>query len=881
MSRQTPGERWYQRLLRLYPRDFRDEFGGAMAQLYRDRGQEERWWSLWYSLVVDLLRTAPSEHLSILKQDLRHAGRGLRRTPIITATAVLTLALGVGASTVVFGVVHAILLRPLPYPEPDRLVELFEDNPRTGFMRVSALNYLSWAERSQRFESIGAFSGAGATLTGEGDPELLGGSRMTSSLFHVLRVLPLVGRTLQSEDEQRGSPRVVVLSESFWRSRFGGDSQIVGRSITLDGERHQVVGVMPRAFREVGRTQVAATADAQIFLPMTIDRTQENRANHTLRVVGRLRRGVTLDQARDEMRAVAAAMEQEFPATNTNWGVRIDSLSETMLGPQVRSSLLLMLGAVTMVFLIASANVANLLLARGARRHTELAVRTALGAGRSRLVRQLLTESGCLAVISGAAGVLVAAIAQPLVRVWLPPTLPRLDEMRVDVIVLAFGLLLSMVSGLVFGVVPALRASRLDVSRSLTHAGRATADSSRVRLRETLVVAQIALATMLLVGAVLLLQGFVRLHRVPLGFEPDGVLTARLSLPRSGYPDAARAAQFYERLIATLHGSGQPLIVAVATSAPFAPGVRAAYRPPDRDQGLAGGTGNQTAAEHAAEHIVSGDYFRVLGVPLLAGRSFNEGDRAGSAAVAVVSQRFARMFWPNTDPLRQMVDRSGQQYQVVGVVGDIRGSDTQGPRGAGPDREPRAAVYFAASQLPQQTMTLLVRPTGEPSSVVIASLREAVRQLDPTLAVQQLRPLRDWLAESVAPTRLTTTFASLFALSALLLTAVGIYGVLAYTVASRTREIGVRMAMGATRRRVLGLIVREGMTWAASGIAVGLIGAFAAARLIATLLFEVPAHDPVTFATVGVLVALVALIACAIPAARAVRIDPTLAMRAE
>jgi putative ABC transport system permease protein len=877
MTRQTPGERWYQRLLRLYPRDFRDEFGGEMTQLYRDRGRAEPWWSLWCSLVMDLVRTAPSEHLTLLAQDLRDAWRGLRRTPVITVTAILTLALGVGSSTAVFSVVHTILLRPLPYPEADRLVELFEENLKAGSStRASALNYLSWAERSRCLEAIAAFRSAGLTVTDAGDPELLGGSLVTASLFRVLSIPPIAGRTLQPEDEQLASPRVVVLSESLWRSRFGGDPRIVGRSITLDGERYQIVGVMPRAFREVGRAQVGATAGAQIFLPMLIDRAHESRGNHTLRVVGRLRHGGALEEARDEMRAVAAAMEQEFPATNTNWGVRIDTLSDTMLEPQVRRSLLLMLGAVTMVFLIACANVANLLLARGTRRHAELALRTALGAGRSRLVRQLLTESGCLAVISGAAGVLAAAITHPLVRAVLPPTLPRLDEMRIDVSVLAFGLLITIVSGLVFGVMPALRASRLDVSRSLAHVGRATADSTRARLRQTLVVAQIAVATMLLVGAALLLQGFVRLQRVVLGFEPERVLTTRVSLPGSGYPDGARAAQFYGRLLATLQESGQLRAVAVGTSAPFAPGVRVTIRPPDRGQASTGGGGNDTAAEH----IVSDDYFRVLGVPLLAGRSFNELDSAGSSAVAVVSQRFARMVWPDTNPLGQRLDRGGRPYEVVGVVGDIRGSDIQGPRGGGPDREPRAAVYFAASQVPQRTMTLLVRPTGEPTSA-IASIREAVRQLDPTLALQQVRLLRDWFAESVAPTRLTTTLATAFGMIALLLTSVGIYGLLAYTVASRTKEIGVRMALGATRGRVIGLIVREGMAWAGSGIVAGLIGAFAAARLIATLLFEVPARDPVTFATVGGAVLLVALVACSIPAVRAARIDPTLAMRTE
>ncbi len=848
-----------------------------MTQPCRDRGREEPWWSLWGSLLLDLVRTAPSEHLTMLRQDLRHAWRGLLRTPVITATAALTLALGVGASTAVFSVVHAVLLRPLPYPEADRLVELFESNLKTGVpsIRVSALNYLSWAERSKSFEAIAAFGSTALTLTDDGDPELLGGSVVTASLFDVLRVPPIVGRTLQPEDEQRASSRVVVLSEALWRARFGGDHGIIGRSLTLDGQRYQVVGVMPRTFREVGRQQATATAAGQIFVPMVIDQTQENRGNHTLRVVGRLRRGVTLEQARDEMRAVSAALGQEFPATNTSWGARIETLSNTSLEPYVRRSLLLVLGAVAMVFLIACANVANLMLVRGSRRRAELVVRTALGAGRSRLVRQLLTESSCLALISGAAGVLVAAIAHPLVRRLLPPTLPRVDEMRLDVNVLAFGLLISIASAIVFGVVPALRASRLDLANAVM-LGRATADSSRARLRQVLTAAQVALATMLLVGAALLLQGFVRLQRVPLGFEPDDVLTARISLPRSRYPDAQRAGQFYERLVNTLQASPRMRSVGLATSAPFAPGVRASFRPANRSKA----PGSTADIEDGAEHIVNGEYFRVLGIPLLAGRTFDERDTPGAPGVAILSQRLARLFWPDSNPLGQIVERSGRAFEIVGVVGDVRGSDTQGARGGGPDREPRAAAYFAAGQQPLRSMTLLVRPSGEPTSAV-ASIRQAVRQLDPTLAVQQVRPLRDWLAESVAPTRLTTRLAALFAVSALLLASVGIYGVLAHTVASRTKEIGVRMAIGATPRSVIGLVLGEAMTWAGSGILLGLLGALAAARLVATLLFDVNARDPVTFAAVGGAVALVALGASAIPALRAVRIDPTVAMRAE
>jgi predicted permease len=689
----SQGERWYERLLRLYPSDFRDRFGREMTRLYRDRRRAESGWRLWCSLIVDVLKTAPSEHWSMLRQDLRDAWRSLRRTPIVTATAAMTLALGIGASTAMFTVVHGVLLRPLPYREPDRLVELSENNLATGAqMRASLLNYLSWAEQSQSLEAIAAFQSIGTTLTGSGDPEPLSGLVVTPSLFRVLGVGPLVGRGLQDDDERRGSPRVVVLGEALWRSRFGADRQIAGRSITLDGERYEIVGVVPRTFRDVGRSQIGAPAAPQIFLPISIDRARENRGNHTLLVAGRLRSGVGIEQAREEMRAVAAALALEFPATNANWSVRLDRLSDTMHDPQVRRSLILMLGAVAMAFLIGCGNVANLLLVRGANRGAELALRTALGAGRPRLMRQLLTESACLSGVSGAAGVLTAAVAHPLILGLLPPTLPRVDEMHVDAGLLAAGLVVSIVSGLGFGLVPALTASRLDPSRSLTSAGRASTGAPRGRMRQTLIAGQVALSTMLLIAAALLLQALVRLQHVPLGFDGDAVWTSRISLPRGTYSDAARMGQFYQRVLTALAGSGHVESAAITTSAPFAPGVRAGFQV---DRGLRA-PGNTPTDLTAAEHIVSHDYFRVLRIPVVGGRSFTEQDRDGSTAVAVVSQRFARNVWPDTDPIGKTLERAGRTYEVVGIVGDVRGSDVQGPRGGGADREPRAAVYLPA-----------------------------------------------------------------------------------------------------------------------------------------------------------------------------------------
>ncbi len=524
-------------------------------------------------------------------------------------------------------------------------------------MRASALNYRSWAERATSLEAVAAFQGSGFTLTELGEPERLSGSVVTASMFDVLGLPPIAGRRFHAEDERPGANRVVVLAEPLWRRRFGGDPAIVGQSITLNGERHEVIGVMPGAFREVGRSQISASEGPQIFAPLVIDPARENRGNHIYRVVGRLRTGVSLDRARDEMRRVAAAMEQEFPASNKDWGVRMETLYDTMLDERVRPSLLVLLAAVGMVLLIACANVANVLLAKGIARQRELAVRTALGAGRSRLFRQLVTESVCLAVISGACGLVVAVFAVQALRAMLPATLPRVDEVRVDAAVLGAGLLLSLASGLFMGLAPALRASRAALQPALVQQGKGVAGTSRSLVRHVIVVAQMALATMLLVGAALLLQSFVRLQQVPLGFEPDGVITARISLPNAKYPDAARVWSFYSQLIESLNGLPQVQAVGGGTSAPFAPGVRASGRARERARSSL----SEDASIAAAEHLVSPDYFRSLGVPLTAGRPFGPRDSLTSPPVAIISESAARQLWPGQNPIGRTLEWNEQQ----------------------------------------------------------------------------------------------------------------------------------------------------------------------------------------------------------------------------
>ena len=667
-----------------------------------------------------------------------------------------------------------------------------------------------------------------------------------------------------------------MLGESVWRRRFGGDPAVVGQVITINSERYEVIGVAPASFRDIGRSILTSTAPPQVFVPFTIDPARENRGNHTIRVVGRLRAGVSIGQAQDEMQRIAAALGREFPATNKGWSVVIDRISNTMFDQRVRPSLLMLLAAVALVLLIACANVASVLLARNLSRQRELALRSALGARRSRLIRQLMTEGACFAAVSGAAGLLFAALAVRTLKVMLPPTLPRIDAIVIDAPVLAAGLLASMVSGLVVGLIPAWRASRGVLTPELAQQGRSVAGTSRMFARNALVIVQTALATMLLIGAALLLQSFARLEQVRLGFEPDGVITARIGLPRTSYPDAARTLGFWQRLLESLDGRAGVESAAIGTSAPFTPGVRAGGRVRDRTVST-----SPDGSVGAIEHVVSAHYFRALGIPVLAGRSFTAEDSPASPPVTIVSEGLARALWPDVNPIGQTIEWNGTRpATVIGVVGDVRGAAGQGPRGGGLDLDPGSAAYFAVTQQPLSAMTLVVRTSGE-SAVTSSLLRQAVQAVDPAQPVTQVRRLRDWLDETVAEPRFTTFLSAAFAGIALILTAVGIYSVLAGAVAHRTKEIGVRMAVGGTRAQIVRMILRWGFTVAASGIAIGLAAAVAFGPVLDALLFGVTSRDPVTYVAVAVTLGTVALLACYVPAARATKIDPLIALRGD
>ncbi len=806
--------------------------------------------------------------MQTLWQDLRYGARMLLKKPGFTLIAVITLSLGIGANTAIFSVMNSVLLRPLSYPDSERLMTLWEDHTRRdGPARewTSPPGFQDWREQNSVFTHVAALTNWGPTLTEAGEPEMLVGANVSADAFAVLGVHPLFGRAFKPEEDKTGAEKVAIISYNLWQRRFNGDPAIAGKSIRLSGESYTVAGVMPAGLQ----FPFINNADIWRTLQPTLNPGCQ-RGCYTQRVIARLKPEATPERARAELTAIAGRIEQQFPESNKNVGATVVPLHELIVG-DVRQAMLVLLLAVGFVLLIACANVANLLLVKAAAREREIAIRAALGASRWRIVRQMLGESLLLALLGGALGVLPAFWLVDLLKHAAPDGMPRLDEIGIDGRVLLFSLGVSALTGLLCGLMPALQASRSDLNQALREAGAGDKGSaSGGRVRSALVVAEIAISLTLLIGAGLLLRSFVLLQRVDPGFSPAQVLTARIGLPQNAYPERRQVANFYARLRERL--KALPGVQAVS----FGSSVPMMGNDTDTDFMIEGRPAPPPDGQPVAWFSVVGpDYFRTMNIRLHEGRVFAEQDGENAPRVVVISETMARRYWPNENPAGKRIGFGGQPAdwrEIVGVVSDVRHF--------GLISDARPTMYFSAQQVPRAFTTLLLRVQGDPLQHV-AALRKEVQALDKNLAISNVRALDEVVAATVAVPRLVMLLFAGFAAVALLLAGLGIYGVMAYSVAQRRREIGIRMALGAQARDVMALVVRQGMALALIGLLIGLAGAAALTRLMASLLYGVSTTDAATFVVVTLLLAIVVWIACYIPARRATKVDPMIALRSE
>jgi putative ABC transport system permease protein len=795
-----------------------------------------------------------------LLQDLRYAARTLTRSPGFTLVAVFTLALGIGANTAIFSVVNAVLLRPLPYAEPERLAS-------AGWLMRG--DYLVARERSRSFEELALYrASVGFNLSAAGEPERVTGAHASPDLFSILGVAPLLGRTLLAHEERPGEDGVVVLSHALWRQRFGGDPAVVGREVMIDSEPRTVVGVMPPGFD-------FPAGDALLWVPLPLDPADPVAlwGGGGGQSLGRLRAGVTPAQAQAEIRALASEMRE----ANTLWtpppeyGMEreVTALQEQMVG-EVRTRLLVALGAVGLVLLIACANVANLMLARAAARRKEVAIRTALGAGRFRLIRQLLTESTLLALLGGAAGLALAFGGVRLLIGGLPADTPRVAEIGIDVGVLGFAAAVTLLTGLLFGLFPALRTSRQDLHAALRGGRGASEGAGQRRLSSALVAGEVALAVVLVIGAGLLIRSFWTLLRVDPGFRVESIVSARITPPEIRYGQAAQQRAFYGELLARTEALPGVSGAALVDRLPLVGGFAGLAFEVEGQPFVPG-----TAAPMVETRRITPDYLRLMGIPLLSGRPLADADREGAPDVALINEAMARQHWPGEDPVGRRFKPVWWQNRwitVVGVVADVR------QYGLASAVEPE--MYRPFAQEPAGTMMLVARTAAEPP-VLAANLRSTVAAVDPEVPVSEVLTLEQVVSRSVAAPRFTMLLLAVFAAVALLLGAVGIYGVVAYSVTRRTREIGVRMALGARVEDVARLVIGQGLLLTLVGVAIGLVVALAATRVLSSLLYGIEPTDPVTFLAVPLLLTLVALLASYLPARRATRVDPLVALRAD
>ena len=799
-----------------------------------------------------------------LRQDLRYALRTLRRSPGFALAVVATLAIGIGANTAVFSAVNGVLLRPLPFREPDRLMAIWGHHVSIGRETASLPDFLDWRRQSRGFERMAALTNTRYNLAGEGEPEVVRGAIATADLFPLLGMTAERGRVFGPESERAGAARVVLLGEGFWRRRFGASPEVIGRSLLLSGVSHTVIGVVPQARR--------LQQEADVWTPLTTD-TALGRRSDFLTVVGRLAPGVTAERAQQEMSTIATRLEREYPASNSGWGVELVGLQEQLVGA-ARPALLVFMGAVALVLLIACANVANLLLARVASREREVTIRAALGAPRHRLVRQLLGESVVLALAGGTVGMLVAMWGAQLLSALGPGAIPRREELGIDPAALGFALALSLTSGVLFGLVAARRALGVEAHAGIREGGRGLSGGVGLRrTRSLLVLSEVALAFILLVGAALLLRSFARLQQVEPGFAGGGLLTARVSLPRGTYAEEPARAAFGERLLARLQATPGVRSAALVSdlplggSPPYWAFTVAGVEPPPPD-----------VAQDAVVYFSSPGYFSTVGIPLRDGRLFDASDRADAPPVAVIGEALARRYWPDRSPLGQRItfdnptDTSATWLTVVGVVGDVRQETLAAP--AYPQ------VYLPFAQTPVRSVVVVARSDGDPLGLLPA-LRGHTAELDPTLPLSEVATMDQVVAATLARPRVNALLLSGFALVALALAAIGIYGVISYGVIQRTRELGIRTALGADSSRLLRLVVRQGMAPVLLGVALGAAGALAGGRVLRSLLFGVGVADPATFVAVTLFLLGVALLASYLPARRASRSDPMVALRSE
>ena len=801
--------------------------------------------------------------IDTLLQDLRYALRTLAKSQGFSFIVVLTLALGIGANTAIFSVVKGVLLTPLPYKDPSRLVVVWESKGTSNRNVVTPANYMDWHDRATSFNGLALLSWTGLTLTGD-QAEGVKGRAVTPDFFGVVGATPLLGRTFTAEESRPNGPRVVVLSEALWRRRFGADRTIIGRAVPVAGGTVRVVGVMPASFRPI-------LGDEEYWAPMALDWFNRARVGRYAMALGRLKDGVTVERAQTDMSRIARQLESDYPDYNTGWGATVVPLMEQVVGGSQRT-ILIVLGAVSLVLLIACANVANLMLARAASRERELAVRAALGAPRWRLVRQALVESVMLALAGGAAGVLLASWGVHLLVRAAPPEVPRIADIRLDLTVLAVTALVSMAAGVLFGLPAALSRSNTAIQDLHAATTRTTAGVPAARLRSALVIAQMSLAIVLLVGAGLLVRSLRRLIAVDPGFDPVNLSAVTVTLPPATYPDSLRRVAFYERLLERVRNMPGVQSAGVTSWLPMTPGtawttltVVGRPKPAPGQEPTAG------------IRFVDPGYFDAMRIPLVRGRSLAPSDRLGSVPVAVISEAMAHQLWPGEDPIGQHVKvvwwHPTVSVEIVGVVSDVHH--------AGLDAEFEPTLFYPFAQESRQIRMNLVLRSTLPPATLTRMVRAAVSEMDEDVPVADVVTMYHHIAETMADRRYPAFVLGLFAALALTLAAVGIYGVLSYTVGQRTREIGVRVALGARPVDVLRTVLGGGLRLTLSGVALGGLAAGLAAGALSKLLYGVHPLDPVTFAIVILVLVGVALLAMAAPARRAARVDPMVALRYE